>query len=67
MQCSSCRLAMYCSTRCQHSDWAAGHREECTPMPPEVAARRARGARREKLGMVRAGGTVSQVPWWQET
>ncbi|EER05690.1 hypothetical protein Pmar_PMAR011736, partial [Perkinsus marinus ATCC 50983] len=27
--CSRCKVARYCSTQCQASDWKAGHKREC--------------------------------------
>ncbi|KAH6903681.1 hypothetical protein BKA70DRAFT_1300544 [Coprinopsis sp. MPI-PUGE-AT-0042] len=41
-ECSGCSSVVYCSTRCQHSDWAARHRFECKELASFTSLRQDR-------------------------
>jgi hypothetical protein len=48
-KCSQCKIAHYCSKRCQAADWRAGHKKECereTMLQVQLAALKAAKTRR---------------------
>lgn len=36
-KCAKCKIVVYCSRKCQRMDWAAGHKQECSPDPVKHA------------------------------
>lgn len=32
--CSKCKVAFYCSRKCQKEDWVKGHKEKCGKVKP---------------------------------
>ncbi|KAL0576247.1 hypothetical protein V5O48_005729 [Marasmius crinis-equi] len=47
-RCSRCWYAEYCSSECQKHHWSSGHRQECTSLAKERAARTSRLTPRDR-------------------